>query len=117
MRPREYKTYLAVAGMPEETTREEASEFFKEWETTVSNKASMRTLVNLLVTKTATKLGLLNFVTYYPTRFIRDIQTMAFGLNAATAWQRSRMELSIANKGRLCISRRNKNIALEPRAA
>ena len=73
MRPREYKTYLAVVGMPEEMTGEEAPEFIKECETTVSNEASMQTLVNLLVTKTAKKLGLLNVVTYYPTCFIRDI--------------------------------------------
>ena len=96
MWPREYKTYLAVTGMLEETIREEAPEFVKEWETTVRNEASMRTLVDLLVTKTVKKLGLLKFVTYYPTRFIRDIQTMAFGLNANTIWQRSHMGLLIA---------------------
>ena len=53
--------------------------------------------MNLLVTKTAKKLGLLNFVTYYPSRFIGDIQTMAFGLNLDTTYQRSQMGLSIAS--------------------
>ena len=86
MRPREYNTYLALAGLPENTTREDAPMFVVEWETTVSNEASMRTLVNLLVARTKSKLGLLNFVTYYPSRFIKDIQTMAFGLHTDNTW-------------------------------
>ena len=71
MRPREYRTYLAVTGMKEETARDQAQEFVGEWETTVNNEASMRTLVNLLVTKTVKKLGLLVFFTYYPSCFIQ----------------------------------------------
>ena len=84
MRPREYKTYLAITGMPEETTRVQAPEFDQEWETTVNNEASMRTLVTILVTKIAKNLGPINFVIYYPSRFIQDIQTMAFGMNLDT---------------------------------
>ena len=38
MRLREYRTYLAVARMPEETTREQAPEFVREWETIVATK-------------------------------------------------------------------------------
>ena len=50
----------------------------------------------ILVTKTAKKLGLLNFVTYYPSHFIQDIQTKAFGLNLDATYQISHMGLSIA---------------------
>ena len=73
MWPREYNTYLALARLPEETTWDDAPLFFREWETTVCNEASMRTLVILLVAQAKKKLGLLNFVTYYPTCFIKDI--------------------------------------------
>ena len=41
MWPREYKTYLAVAGITEETEWDQAPEFIGECETTVNNEASM----------------------------------------------------------------------------
>ena len=98
MRLREYKTYLAIAGMPEETLREQAPEIVREcWETTARNEASMQTLVMILVTKTEKRLWPLNFVTYYPSCIIRDIQTMEFGINLDTTYQRSHMGLSIAS--------------------
>ena len=50
-----------------------------------------------LVTKTEKRLGLLNFVIQYPSRFIRDIQTMAFGMCLDTTYHRSHMGLFVTS--------------------
>jgi len=103
LRPHEYKLFLAVAGLPADTKKEQLVDlgftFVRDWEDTPCKETSMRTMMAGRVEDSATALNLPYAVRYLRTAFVNSVKDLTFSKGLGLSWYRSQLGLCITAVG------------------
>ena len=96
----ELEMYLANAGLPEDTAKEElvglGYSFVSEWETTKNSEPNMRQMMARRIRVSAEELGITNFVRYLRKSYVDTVREQDHGDGLDTSWFRSNRGLCLA---------------------
>jgi hypothetical protein len=96
----EYELFLAVAGLPEETKKEELEglgfTFVRDWERTTCKETKMRTMIARRVLDSAKTLHLANPVRYLRPGFVNSIKDQQYSRGLGSSYWRSHLGISLA---------------------
>ena len=96
----EYELFLAVAGLPEETKKEELEglgfTFVRDWERTTCKETKMRTMIAGRVLDSAKTLHLANPVRYLRPGFVNSIKDQQYSRGLGSSYWRSHLGISLA---------------------